>query len=287
MSNLSNTYVTEVQWGGSSAPWHQNGQFVVGGRDAQRAVAVDIASKDGGKTFSGTMRYGKGNPDFPNGEGPIGFRATQTKGNEYATQVQWGGSSAPWHDNGTWTIGCRDDQRAVALDIASTDDGLSFSGTMIYANEGPIGFRSALVNGYRTEVQWGGSSAPWHQNGIFVLGGRDGQRAVGLHISSDDGGKSFSGTMRYGTGNPDFPQGEGKIGFKASLLHDNTYATQVQWGGSSAPWHDNGVFVIGGRSNQRAVKLETESSDDGKTFSGTMTYAGEGPIGFKAALALS
>ena len=149
-----------------------------------------------------------------------------------------------------------------------------------------------MGNEYKTRVQWGGRSAPWHDNGIWTIGGRDNQRAIFVDIESGDDGQNFQGEMAYGTGNPDFPgRAEGKIAFKASHRGDNQYDTQVQWGGSDAPWHDNGVWTIGGRENQRAVALQARSDDDGKTLVGSMRYGtgnpdfpgrAEGPIGFQA-----
>jgi hypothetical protein len=65
---------------------------------------------------------------------------------------------------------------------------------------------------------------------------------------------------------------------------ENKYNIKVQWGGSSAPWHQDGTWVIGGRENQRVVKVNIESRDGGKTFSGEITYKDEGPIGFKGEL---
>ena len=64
----------------------------------------------------------------------------------------------------------------------------------------------------------------------------------------------------------------------------NLYKVENQWGGSSAPWHPGGDWVIGGRSDQNVVALNIKSDDDGKTLNGTMTYIGEGPIGFKGIL---
>ncbi|MCG8418129.1 MAG: lectin ESA-2 [Proteobacteria bacterium] len=270
MSN-TNSYKVQVQWGGSAAPWHQDGIWVVGGRDNQSAVALNIISHNGGQTFTGTMQY--------EGEGPLGFRAQQESGNSYNTWVQWGGSSAPWHENGIWVIGGRDGQRGVEVNISSGDGGQTFLGNIIYAGEGPIGFKAeqdfkAGFNSYDTEVQWGGSAEPWHANGVWIIGGRDKQHAVAVDINSGDGGKSFTGSMTYA--------GEGPLGFQATLKGDNEYDTWVQWGGSYAPWHQNGVWVIGGRDKQNAVALKIDSKDGGETFTGTMTYDGEGPIGFKA-----
>ena len=47
-----------------------------------------------------------------------------------------------WHDNGVWVIGTSEDQRAIGVQIQSTTGGESFTGTMKYAGEGPIGFRA-------------------------------------------------------------------------------------------------------------------------------------------------
>src|SRR5919198_1607718 len=62
------------------------------------------------------------------------------------------------------------------------------------------------------------------------------------------------------------------------------YQVQNQWGGSSAPWNQGGKWIIGTRSGQNPVALNVTSSDGGKTLTGTMTYAGEGPIGFEGTI---
>ncbi len=195
----------------------------------------------------------------------------------YSVENQWGGSSAPWHAGGSWVLGARAGQNVVAIDIKSNDDGKTFSGTMTYAGEGPIGFRANNVcgNTYVVENQWGGNSAPWHPGGSWLIGGRN-QKCVAVNVNSTDGGKTLSGTMTY--------TGEGPIGFKAEMSEGNAYNTQNQWGGNSAPWHPGGVWVMGCRGNQHAVAVDVNSNNGGKTLTGTMTYNGEGPIGFKGAL---
>lgn len=129
-------YSAENQWGGSLAPWHQGGVWVLGCRD-QDVVAVDMNSADGGKTFTGNMTYA--------GEGPIGLRATAVAGNNYTVENQWGGNTAPWHPGGVWLIGCRAGQQAVALNIHSADGGKTFNGGMTYSGEGPIGYRATAM----------------------------------------------------------------------------------------------------------------------------------------------
>ncbi|HEX6097861.1 MAG TPA: lectin OAA [Thermoanaerobaculia bacterium] len=127
-------YSVQNQWGGSSAPWNPAGDWVLGGRSNQNPVSVNAKSNDNGQTLEGQMVYA--------GEGPIGFLAKRTSGNNYNVQNQWGGSSAPWHDGGTWVIGSRDNQYVVQLDISTKDDAATFTGTMTYSGEGPIGFQA-------------------------------------------------------------------------------------------------------------------------------------------------
>lgn len=130
---------------------------------------------------------------------------------------------------------------------------------------------------YQVENQWGGSSAPWNEGGKWVIGGRSNQNVVAMDVKSDDGGKTLNGTMTYA--------GEGPIGFRATQEGSNNYIVENQWGGSSAPWHEGGKWVLGYRANQNVVEIKIQSDDGGKTHNGTMTYAGEGPIGFKGTMA--
>ncbi|GAB3398397.1 lectin ESA-2 [Massilia agilis] len=265
----NNLHHVQNQWGGSSAPWQEGGMWVLGCRSGQNVVAVNLTSGDGGKTFTGQMKYA--------GEGAIGVRATLTQANTYIVENQWGGNAAPWHPGGTWVIGCRAGQNVVALNIESGDGGQTMAGTMTYAGEGPIGFKSQLADGgvYLAENQWGGSAAPWHQGGVWVLGCRD-QGVIALNIASNDNGKTLNGTMQY--------VGEGPIGFRATMVAGNNYQVENQWGGSSAPWHPGGVWLIGCRAGQQVVAASITSGDGGKTFNGGITYSGEGPIGYRAAL---
>jgi hypothetical protein len=62
----------------------------------------------------------------------------------------------------------------------------------------------------------------------------------------------------------------------------SAYSVENQWGGSSAPWNPGGTYVLGARSGQNVVAVDVKSDDGGQTLTGTMTYAGEGPIGFRA-----
>lgn len=197
--------------------------------------------------------------------------------NLHHVQNQWGGASASWNEGGMWIMGCRAGQNVVALNIKSSDGGITFTGQMKYAGEGAIGFRATLsqANTYTVENQWGGETAPWHPGGSWVMGCRVGQNVVAMNIESADGGVTFSGAMTY--------SGEGPIGFKSELCDGAVYSAQNQWGGSVAPWHQGGVWVIGCR-NQGVAALDISSADHGKTFTGSMTYVGEGPIGVRATM---
>ena len=260
-------YQVENQWGGEQAPWHRGGTWILGGRKDQSVVAVDIKSTDHGETLTGSMTY--------QGEGPISLKAEHEYANVYSVEVQWGGSSAPWHVDGKWTIGGRNNQRCVQLNVTASTEDKSLLGNMTYDGEGKIGFKSHLSFGYLVQNQWGGSSAPWHPGGTWALSGRYNQEVVAMDIVSQDGGETFTGTMTY--------KGEGPIGFKGTQLEGNNYAVFNQWGGSSAPWHQGGDLILGSRKNQQVIKLEF-SSKDGEVLDGEMTYSGEGSIGFKAEL---
>ncbi len=61
----SRRYAVQVQWGGDAAPWHPDGTWIIGGRDAQRATALTVTA-DGDHGLAGTMQYA--------GEGPIDWR---------------------------------------------------------------------------------------------------------------------------------------------------------------------------------------------------------------------
>ncbi len=134
MTMISMKYNVENQWGGSDAPWHEGGLWIIGGRDNQGVVALQVESQDEGQTFAGTMTYAN--------EGPIGFRAERTDGNSYTVENQWGGSSAPWHPGGQWVLGGREGQSVVSINVASSNGGSELTGEMVYAGEGPIGFKA-------------------------------------------------------------------------------------------------------------------------------------------------
>jgi len=132
-----NQYNVENQWGSADAPWHPGGTWVIGDHPDQRVVALSVTSADGGETLAGTMTYA--------GEEPIGFRATKTEQNIYLVENQGGSTDTPWNPGGMWVLGDRPEQNVVAIEITSADHGSTFTGTMTYAGEEPIGFRAMLT----------------------------------------------------------------------------------------------------------------------------------------------
>jgi hypothetical protein len=261
-------YLVNVQnrWGGVTAPWHEGGTWVVWGGTNEKVVALDLGSADGGATLTGTVTYA--------GKDPIGLKATMTLVNNYTVEIQWGGPSAKWHPAGTWLIGCREGQNVVALGITSSDGGGTLTGTMNYAGEGPISFKSDVVDGqvYTVENRWGGITAPWHDGGVWVIGRRASQNVVAINVTSSDGGATLTGTMHYA--------GEGPIGFDGVLFSCNNYIVENSWGGTTG--YAGGIWRIGCRSGQNVVAIDVESDNGGDTLTGTMSYAGEGPISFRA-----
>lgn len=127
--------------------------------------------------------------------------------------------------------------------------------------------------GYQVENQWGGDSAPWHEGGTWELGGRADQKVVAVDIKSDDSGQNLKGTITY--------SGEGAISFWAQQAESNEYVAGVQWGGDTAEWYEDDIWVIGSREDQKVVAMNVQSTDGGQTLLGTITYNGESAIGFK------
>jgi len=255
---------------------------VIGSRSNQAVSSLEIESKDKGATFTGKMSY--------EGEGPIGFRAKLLSNNIYAVENFWGGNTGKWHKGGTWILGGRDNQALVAASIVSKDKGKTFTGTITYNGEGPIGFRAApeapkaqvksaaAFSGYSysTQNRWGGESGSWKAGGEFILGSRETQFITAMDLKSSDSGKTLTGTMTY--------VGEGPITVKATALGTNLYRVESQWGGDSAKWNAEGAWKIGSREKQSVVALSFVSKTKGADWEGTLTYSGEGPIDLKGAL---
>ncbi|HAO15637.1 MAG TPA: lectin ESA-2 [Tenacibaculum sp.] len=113
------------------------GVFVLGARDRQHPVSLDMDSEDNGKTLLGTMTY--------ENEGVIGVKAIHVMGNVYSVQNQWNGEVSPWHPGGCFIIGGRVAQRVIEIQITSKDEGQNFSGEITYSNEEPILIEASVI----------------------------------------------------------------------------------------------------------------------------------------------
>ncbi|MFE3865253.1 hypothetical protein ACFXPT_33210 [Streptomyces goshikiensis] len=110
---------------------------------------------------------------------------------------------------------------------------------------------------------------------IFELGGRSNQKPVQIRIAAEYCDTlTLVGDMTY--------DGEGPIGFKATMTGRNTYEVENQWGGDDAPWHPGGTWVIGALEYRRVKGMHVTSDDSGRTLSGTITYEGQDPLTFQA-----
>ncbi len=262
----NNLYLVENQWGGDDAAWQPGGLWVLGAREGQTIVAVNIESADDGATLEGEITYA--------GEGPIGFRAVQEYTNTYSVQEQWGGDAANWNPDSLWVIGGRVDQPLVAANLTLSDEG-KLTGEITYAGEGPISFQGTPVDGgvFYTENQWGADDAEWNPGGVWVLGGRPDQQVASVAAESADEGMTLEGKVTY--------EGEGPIGFRATHLVSNVYIVENQWSGDDSEWQPGGYWLLGGRDEQKVVGIDIAAVDN--SLEGTITYAGEGPIRFTGA----
>ena len=125
---------------------------------------------------------------------------------------------------------------------------------------------------YRVQYQWRDKSSPWHDGGIFRLNSRIQQPVVALQFTSDDGGRTLTGTVTYA--------GEKKRRFQAEQAQPNIYNVQTQPAG--AAWQPAGKWRIDSRQEQNIVELNAASEDGGQALRGELRYQGEGPIRFRA-----
>ena len=160
-------------------------------------------------------------------EGPIGFRGTMVTMNTYHVENQWGAIARPGTMRACSSLVPATDKTPSPSTSSQRTAGTSFTGTMTYAGEGPIGFlgQPRRRPGLQRQNQWGGKSAPWHEGGQWVLGCRAKQAVVGVNVMSNDGGKSLAGRMTY-------PAKARSI--RARLIAANTYVVENQWGGNDA-----------------------------------------------------
>ena len=125
---------------------------------------------------------------------------------------------------------------------------------------------------YQVWNQWGGLKAPWHKDGVWMMGGRHNQFLSYVKMQAPDNGFIMNGELAY--------EGEQKINCRAEEVGWNKWAVQVEINGS---WQLDGVWVMGDRYPQRITQIDVTAEGD-HTLLGTTTYTHEGPIGFKGVL---
>lgn len=137
-------YVVENQWGGTHAPWFPAGEWVLGNRDGQNLIRIDVSSNDGGKTLIGYVIY--------ENESHKDFKATWISDNSYEAYTRKsyfsdGEYHVIWEPEGTFVIGHRENQRVVMLRLNSNDGGDTFfesKGVTYDREDSPLGFNATI-----------------------------------------------------------------------------------------------------------------------------------------------
>ncbi|RMD97452.1 MAG: hypothetical protein D6816_17540 [Bacteroidetes bacterium] len=129
-----------------------------------------------------------------------------------------------------------------------------------------------LENSYRIQLQWQDESAPWHDGGVFKIGGRMQKPVTALKLTLEDGSKNLTGQVIF--------QGEKPVNVTAKWHSQNSYTITLP--GADDPRLAGIEWHIGSREGQNVAALDVTSADGGQTWQGTITYAGEGPIRLKA-----
>ena len=257
-------FTTQIQWGGDSAPWHDSGKVVLGSAEAV-PTGFDLRTVDNGRTVVGRVK------------GNVAFRATrQPDTGVYQAEIQWGGPRAPWRPAGGFFFG---GTALNQLKIQSGDGGRTFGGMLSSVGSGGVGFRATLAAEtrpqsldarYGTQIQWGGDSAPWHDNGVLVLG-RGNLLLEALDLTTGDNGQTLTGTVCA------------VVPWRGTWQSvTSTYSAEIQCGGDQAPWYPAGTVAFGGPGSAPLNFLNVASADGGRTFGGVLCSIGSGGVGFKA-----
>lgn len=121
------------------------------------------------------------------------------------------------------------------------------------------------------------SNCQREKSGTWTLGANESPLEVrfasGNGVDKHDGGKTLMGQVK-------FDQKAGMLALKAERINGNNFAVYTKKGNEN--WKKDGDWVIGGRNNHAVIKADAKSTDGGKTLIGMITYAGEGPVHFKA-----
>jgi len=125
---------------------------------------------------------------------------------------------------------------------------------------------------YTVQLQWSGT---WHPGGVWTIAGET-PTLVSLNVTSPDNGQTFSGVTQFA--------GQGGIEVRGTNNGNGTYAVQLQWGGSGAPWNAAGNWSFGGNS---ILSITVNSANNGQTITGTMQMPGQGGVDVQGTLSPS
>ncbi|WP_150466147.1 lectin OAA [Francisella sp. SYW-2] len=123
------------------------------------------------------------------------------------------------------------------------------------------------TNTYSLEYSYAGEVHSVNKN--WILGCRKEQNVVSIKLKGSEG--VLEGTVTYA--------GEGEIFCTLTRTKGNNYAFVDQWNGKG-----DFEWSIGDRENQEIVEIDLSSdsnNNEQNVLKGTVTYAGEGPIGLK------
>jgi hypothetical protein len=199
---------------------------------------------------------------------------------------------------------------ALAATVAATVAGLG-AGPAHAAPQGVCGTTAV----FKTEIQWGGNTAPWHadadlsvvlKNRHTIVDKATAPAGTTLNWSGPNGAAAITFTAKNTfTGTAQFP-GEGPVGYRGTLdrwspaLCDPVavFKTEIQWGGDTAPWHADADLVTLVKNRHTIIDKATAPAGTkvswtgpngnaditfnvNNAFTGTAQFPGEGPVGYR------
>ncbi|MBE6048009.1 MAG: hypothetical protein E7213_06355 [Clostridium sp.] len=246
--------------------WKNGGVWILGNRKDSILTKLDIRSSNHGESFYGTVTY--------KGEEAKEFKARLDKDNMYRTEIKEETKLSSWKSDGIWIIGNRLRQRCTKLNISS-DNGKFLFGIIKYDEEEELELKGDYVQSHLVENHWGKENASWHFGGIWCLNSAN-KKVDFIDIDSNDSGNSFNGSIQF--------VGEEMLDFKAERIVGNNYMVYCKNIRSVDSWYRCQDMIIGGRDNQRVIKLKFNSNNNGYKLNGIMAYEQESIIKFRADL---
>ncbi len=242
-------YRIEHQWGGPESTWRAGAAWILGGRAGRPIVALDCAARPGGNGFVGRVTYEGGEP--------AELRASKTGHNTYRVEER-SDERSPWIDAGTWLIGARWDHELSALQLSSSDGGITLDGTCQYRGEQALGFRGRATDGgiYLVDSRFSEEVSLW------ILGESADEAVRSLRFTSDDDGRTFRGTYSS--------DGESVTSIRCARWAGNAYHAETL-APAATEWKNAGLWVVGSSGKENVVAVELRSTD-GVTLSGPVTY---------------